>query len=71
MDLKKVLAELRLELERLDAAILTMERLNQAGRRRGRPPKLLSDLRRSTLSAHSGEQSDGRPRHRGTVRGSD
>lgn len=47
MDLNKVLAELRLELERLDAAILSMERLSVTGKRRGRPPKLLSELKAS------------------------
>ena len=48
MDLAKVLVELRAELENLDAAILSLERLKQEGqRRRGRPPKLLSDLRKA------------------------
>lgn len=46
MDLRKVLAELRQELQRLDAAILSLERLKKEGRRRGRPPKLLADLKR-------------------------
>ena len=45
MDLSKVLAELRQELENLDAAILSLERLQQEGRRRGRPPKALSESR--------------------------
>ena len=53
MDLKKVLSELRLELERLDAAILSMERLSKAGKRRGRPPKLLSELRRPKPTGES------------------
>ncbi len=50
MDLSKVLAQLRLELENLDLAIASLERLaaqkqrNRAeapteGKRRGRPPK--------------------------------
>jgi len=47
MDLNKVLAELRVELQRLDAAILSIERLNEGGSRRGRPPKILSELKRS------------------------
>jgi hypothetical protein len=42
MNLDKVLAELRAELARLDAAILSLERLNQDKPRRGRPPKSLS-----------------------------
>ncbi len=44
MDLQKVLADLREELANLDAAIGSLERLQQEGRRRGRPPKALSQL---------------------------
>lgn len=46
MDLSKVLEELHQELERLDAAILSLERLKEEGRKRGRPPKLLTDVKR-------------------------
>jgi len=48
MDLVKVLAQLREELANLDAAIFSLERLQQEGgaRKRGRPPKALSDLRK-------------------------
>jgi hypothetical protein len=42
MDLAKVLAHLHGELDNLNAAIATLERLQQRGRRRGRPPKLVS-----------------------------
>jgi hypothetical protein len=43
MDLEKVLAQLRAELENVDAAILSLERLQQAtSKRRGRPPLWLS-----------------------------
>jgi hypothetical protein len=43
MDITKVVAELRQELANLDAAIVTLERLQQSGpRRRGRPPKSMS-----------------------------
>ena len=46
MDLNKVLAQLREELNNLDAAIASLERLQVEGkRRRGRPPKILADLR--------------------------
>jgi hypothetical protein len=45
MDLAKVLHELRRELENLDSAILSLERLQQTGRRRGRPPRWLADLK--------------------------
>jgi hypothetical protein len=39
MDLAKVLANLHEELDSLNMAIATLERLQQGGRRRGRPPK--------------------------------
>ncbi len=45
MDLSKVLEQLRKELEHLDVAILTLERLQEKSNRRGRPPKVLSALR--------------------------
>ena len=39
MDINKMLAELRLEREQIEEAIMTMERLARGrGRRRGRPP---------------------------------
>jgi hypothetical protein len=46
MDLVKVLAQLREELASLDAAIFSLERLQQdpGARRRGRPPKALTDV---------------------------
>jgi hypothetical protein len=43
MDLAKVLASLHEELDSLNAAIATLERLQQGGRRRGRPPKLVQE----------------------------
>ena len=39
MDISKVLDHLRKELEYLDAAIVSLERLQEKGLRRGRPPK--------------------------------
>ena len=45
MDLSKVLEQLRKELEHLNAAIHSLERLQEKVARRGRPPKLLSALR--------------------------
>lgn len=45
MDLEKVLAQLHAELENLDAAIASLERIQQGGRRRGRPPELLNNTR--------------------------
>lgn len=53
MDLSKVLAELRQELERLDAAIVSLERLKEEGRsRRGRPPKTVDGVKDSGAAGH-------------------
>ena len=46
MDLAKVLQQLHEELDALNAAILSLERLSQGGRRRGRPPEWLTALRK-------------------------
>jgi hypothetical protein len=45
MDLTKVLHQLHEELDILNAAILSLERLQDSGRRRGRPPAILAELR--------------------------
>jgi hypothetical protein len=47
MDLSKVLAQLRRELVHLDAAILSLERLHAKVARRGRPPRVLAELRKT------------------------
>jgi len=60
MDLDKVLAQLRAELENLDAAIASMERLQTRGPRRGRPPKLLAAARKTGSLAASRTGSDPR-----------
>jgi hypothetical protein len=44
MDVVQIIKELRQELERIDSLILALDML-QSGRRRGRPPKLLQELR--------------------------
>jgi hypothetical protein len=44
MDVVEIIRELRQELERIDSLILALDSL-QSGRRRGRPPKLLQQLR--------------------------
>jgi len=44
MDIIAIINELRKELERIDGLIVALESL-QAGRRRGRPPKALQQLR--------------------------
>jgi hypothetical protein len=46
MDLAKVLAELRAELQNLDAAIASLIRLQESGKRLGRPPELVPKLSR-------------------------
>jgi len=47
MDVIKMLAELRQERAQLEEAILTLERLARGrGRRRGRPPAWMTELKR-------------------------
>ena len=58
MNLNKVLAQLRAELENLDAAIVSLERLEQRKRRRGRPPLLPEAVKKPT-----------RPKSRGSAGG--
>ena len=46
MDVMKMLADLRQEREQIEEAILTLERLARGrGRRRGRPPAWMSELK--------------------------
>jgi len=45
MDVTKILAELKVEREQIEEAILSLERLAQGrGRRRGRPPSWMSEV---------------------------
>jgi hypothetical protein len=46
MNLLRLLEELRRELQYLDQAILSLERLQKTTGRHGRPPKLLSEVQR-------------------------
>jgi len=47
MDVIKMLAELRQERDQLEEAIMTLERLARGrGRRRGRPPAWMTELKR-------------------------
>ncbi len=47
MDVSKILADLRREREQIEEAILSLERLAQGrGKRRGRPPKWLSEVKK-------------------------
>ena len=48
MDITKVLADLRSERDRIERAILALEQLATTPRRRGRPPKCISDARAKT-----------------------
>ena len=50
MDIHGILAELRSEKERLEEAILTIERLaaGSLGKRRGRPPKWTANAKAAT-----------------------
>jgi len=53
MDINRILAELRVERDRIDKAISTLEAVNSPGRRRvGRPPKVARKTpRRGGMSA--------------------
>jgi hypothetical protein len=52
MDITKMLAELRQEREAIEEAILTLERLARGrGKRRGRPPAWLSEMRKKEKPA--------------------
>jgi len=47
MDINKMLSELRLEREQIEEAIMTLERLARGrGRRRGRPPSWMTQIKR-------------------------
>jgi hypothetical protein len=52
MDVIGIINELRKELERIDGLIIALESL-QAGRRRGRPPKALQQLRAGAVDQES------------------
>jgi hypothetical protein len=65
LDVDKMLAELRLEREQLEEAILTLERLARGrGRRRGRPPAWLKDAAASLDDTVSGENTEVSPEHK-------
>ena len=47
MDVTKILTELRMEREQIEEAILSLERLAKGrGRRRGRPPKWMTEAKK-------------------------
>ncbi len=73
MDVDKMLAELRLEREQIEEAILTLERLARGrGRRRGRPPTWLKDAAAAVSAAGEEGSSDvsSEPKRRGRPPGS-
>jgi hypothetical protein len=64
VDVHKILADLRREREQIEEAILTLERLATGrGRRRGRPPAWMAQLKGS-------EAKDTEPKRRGRPPGS-
>lgn len=69
-----MLAELRLEREQIEEAILTLERLARGrGRRRGRPPAWLKDATAAVAAAEAYGSSDvepAEPKRRGRPPGS-
>jgi hypothetical protein len=61
MDVVQIIKELRQELERIDSLILALDML-QTGRRRGRPPKLLQQLRATRTGAAVADKEPAAPR---------
>lgn len=53
MDIQKIIAELRAEREQIEEAIFSLERLAlvHGGRRRGRPPKWMTEAARAAEPA--------------------
>ena len=75
LDIDKMLAELRVEREQIEEAILTLERLARGrGRRRGRPPSWLKDATAAVADLDESQQNNGsthtEPRRRGRPPGS-
>jgi hypothetical protein len=66
MDIHRILADLRSEQERLQEAILTIERLatGTLGKRRGRPPKWMESARTATGKADVAPRAAGKKRRR-------
>lgn len=68
LDVDKMLAELRVEREQIEEAILTLERLARGrGRRRGRPPSWLKEATAAVAEQSEMELGDssGEPKRRG------
>lgn len=60
MDLTKILAELRQELAHVNAAILSLEQLQKGARRRGRPPRWMTEIRQAEAPAETSGKTAGR-----------
>lgn len=57
MDVNKMLQDLRAEREQIEEAILSLERLARGrGKRRGRPPAWLSEMRTVTKPTGKGKE---------------
>jgi hypothetical protein len=67
MDVVEIIKELRQELERIDSLILALDML-QSGRRRGRPPKLLQQLRAARTGVAGAASAPTRARKKGRKR---
>jgi hypothetical protein len=74
LDVDKMLAELRLEREQIEEAILTLERLARGrGRRRGRPPTWLKEAQAAIAeeaALHGDADTTAPPKRRGRPAGS-
>jgi hypothetical protein len=67
MDINKMLAELRMEREQIEEAIMTLERLARGrGRRRGRPPAWMSMIKRRGRPPGSKNRPKSEPKGAGT-----
>ncbi len=66
MDVPKMIAELQAQLQQINEAILTLERLAQGStaKRRGRPPKWISEVRSELSPEPAAPAKRGRPSKR-------
>jgi hypothetical protein len=71
LDVDKMLAELRMEREQIEEAILTLERLARGrGRRRGRPPAWLKEAQQAIAEEVASRGEAPAPKRRGRPVGS-
>jgi hypothetical protein len=62
MDFARILSELRSQRDNLNEAIFSLERLAQSGpKKRGRPPKRVTEARVSGLGQNGSNGKSGRP----------